>query len=116
MKNELLFIILLLSNQALSQDKSCVNELASAPYCFTIATSEMICKDYAPIVEDTKTCVRENIESYGRSPEARALVSSMCLAGSATSSDESKNKSLCQDSHFQSEQENIVPSNSVGAQ
>ncbi len=113
MKNEIFAVILLLSNQALSQDKTCVNELASAPYCFTIATSELICKDDFSMVEDTKKCIRENLEIYGRSPKTRSLINSMCLVGSATSSDERKNKSLCKDSHFETQQKSADRSNSA---
>lgn len=116
MQTKLVVVLMLISSYALSQGQSCVNELASAPYCYTMATAELICKNSTEMVQDMKDCVRENLELYGRTTDKRVFISSMCLIGSAISSDESKNISLCKDSHFGTNQQTSQSNSKAGAQ
>lgn len=101
-KQYLILMVLVASVKGFAINEPCVKELASAPYCLNIATAEMNCKITIPnYLDDLKICIQEGLK-LGRDQNTRELINDMCLTGSATSSDASKNKSLCKTQHIES--------------
>jgi hypothetical protein len=80
---------------ALAVLDQCTSELASEPYCLTVASAEKNCQSTPNEINAVKYCITDKLEKYGTQKMLRPVINRMCLAISVQSSDESKNNSLC---------------------
>lgn len=73
----------------------CTSELASEPYCLTVASAEKNCQSTPTEINAVKYCITDKFKKYGLRQMFRPVINRMCLVVDVQSSDESKNNSLC---------------------
>lgn len=96
MKRLSILVGLFLSQDLFAYD-ACVTELASQPYCISLETAEYTCRETSWDVEPVKDCMKGYIKKYGvNASENIAIIHSACLLSKISSSDPSKNVSLCE--------------------